>query len=1053
MENSVLKTLAKSQSFRRVEQGGSLRPLFGVCRQSGAATALSLMLPDSPTLKQCRASLATALHRRGGEPVWWRSQDSPVVRNLLFYLALLMGVHLLTSAATGALTFKSLNSFSANTGAQPFGQLLRATNGLFFGTTASGGANGFGAIYSATTAGALNLVASFDGTNGAQPLAGLIQGADGRFYGTASAGGAFGQGTICVASSDGSLSNLYSFDGTNGSRPLAPLALGVDGNFYGTASAGGASNLGTIFMLSPAGDFTVLYTFTGPNGAQPSGGLVQIGGTNFYGTATSGGAFGYGTVFTFKQPGSFANLYFFTGGLDGAGPKSGLTLAADGLLYGTTAAGGTNFPGQGNGTVFAVDRAGNFARRHSFTGTDGASPLGTLVEGPPGILYGTTAAGGPRNVGTIFTATVGGGFSNIYSFNGGADGSGPTAGLTGGTNGNFFGVAPGAGKNHSGTLFQLSGFSPFIIQAPVSPVTAVSGDTVVLSVIAGGSAPLSYQWQLGSNNVVNSKNITGATTPTLTLRNITPAQAGTYFVTVRNSAFQIAIASASVSVIPRPTIGITVPQRGARIHSSSLTVTGTTDGEVAVARVYFQLDDGGWQLATSSDNWAHWRGNVTMPKGQHQLDAFAESVLGTFSKTNSVGFSCMATSAPIVVEIVGDGVVNPNLDGEFLQIGKSYSMTAVPAIGSVFAGWKIGDVEANASKVVFVMQSNLVLQANFQPDLFFTGKGNYSGLFQTEGEVSPTNSGFVALSLTSRGAFSGYLQFGLTRSPLAGHFDIDGNAQVIIPRRNLNSFTTDLRLISDENTNVITGTVSDGVWTAELNAYRAVFNAKTNPAPVAGRYTLVIPGQSGSTNLPGGDSWGVLTISPGGLIVFSGMLSDNTKVSQSIAISREGNWPLFVPLYRGQGLISGWLEFTSMDSPTGAITGNLNWFKPEVAGAKYYAAGFRIRSEAIGASYLRPVGGAPIIEVGTDAPITFTGGDLAEDIMGSITLDQNLVMISATNAMSLFFSVTNGVFHGNVTDPNSSQKFPFRGVVLQNENSAAGYFLGPTQSGEVRLGE
>ena len=110
-------------------------------------------------------------------------------------------------------------------------------------------------------------------------------------------------------------------------------------------------------------------------------------------------------------------------------------------------------------------------------------------------------------------ATSGGGFSNIYSFNGGADGSGPSAGLTGGTNGNFFGVAAGAGKNHSGTLFQLSGFSPFIIQAPVGPVTAVSGDTVVLTVIAGGSAPLSYQWQFNSINVLNGKNTTGATTP------------------------------------------------------------------------------------------------------------------------------------------------------------------------------------------------------------------------------------------------------------------------------------------------------------------------------------------------------------------------------------------------------------------------------------------------------------------------------------------------------------------------------------------------------------
>jgi len=75
-----------------------------------------------------------------------------VVRNFLSFLALLVGF-----SSSGAVTFKAMNSFSAATGTQPFGQLLRSTNGLFYGTTASGGDNGLGAIYSATTGGALNL--------------------------------------------------------------------------------------------------------------------------------------------------------------------------------------------------------------------------------------------------------------------------------------------------------------------------------------------------------------------------------------------------------------------------------------------------------------------------------------------------------------------------------------------------------------------------------------------------------------------------------------------------------------------------------------------------------------------------------------------------------------------------------------------------------------------------------------------------------------------------------------------------------------------------------
>jgi uncharacterized repeat protein (TIGR03803 family) len=970
-----------------------------------------------------------------------------VVRNLLSFLVLLTAF-----SSSGAITFKVMNSFSSATGAQPFGQLLRSTKGLFYGTTASGGDNGLGAIYSATTGGALNLVASFDGTNGAQPLAGLIQGPDGNFYGTASAGGAFGKGTIFRASADGTLTNLFSFDGTNGTRPLAPMTFGADGNFYGTTSAGGAFDLGTIFRMDGTGNVALVFSFNGTNGAQPASALVQVADGTFYGTTQIGGVFGYGTIFNVSTVGAFATVYAFSGGLDGAGPQAGLIVGSDGRLYGTTSTGGTNVIGQGAGTVF-VFAPGFFGTLHRFISSDGANPFGALVEGASGVMYGTTRSGGLSSKGAIFSVNMfNGNFTNLFSFNGNT-GSGPAAGLTGGTNGNFFGVCSGGGKNGVGNYFQLSGFSPFIIQSPPSPITLVAGDTLALGVISGGTAPLSYQWQLNSNNVANGRFISGATSPNLTVSNITTMQAGVYFVTVRNSAGQVASASAQVSVVPRPIIGITAPQRGAHIASSSLTIKGTTSGEVAVARVYFQLDDGGWQLATSSDNWAHWRGNVTMPLGNHVVEAFAESVLSTFSKTNSVGFSCAVTSAPVVVEINGNGMVNPNLDGQFLQLGKNYSMTAIPAIGSLFAGWS-GDVETNASKLMFVMQSNLVLQANFQPDLFFTGKGSYNGLFLTADDVSPTNSGLVALTVNARGAFTGRVQFGVTRNALAGRFDIDGNALVIVPRRNLNPLAINLQLISDENTNAIVGTVSDGVWTADLNAYRAVFNVKTNPAPAAGRYTLAIFGAPGSTNVPGGDSWGVLTINPAGMIVFSGSLSDNTQISQTIPISQEGNWPFYIPLYGNHGLISGWLTFTSVNSPTGSITGNVTWFKPVVPTAKYYPPGFRVSSEAIGSSYVKPADGVAIVNFGGNPAVTFTGGDLTNSIVNPIALDAlNRVTNLGTTPMNLSFSVTNGVFRGNVTDPNTSQLFPMRGVVLQNEGSAAGYFFGPTQSGEVRVEE
>jgi len=259
--------------------------------------------------------------------------------------------------------------------------------------------------------------------------------------------------------------------------------------------------------------------------------------------------------------------------------------------------------------------------------------------------------------------------------------------------------------------------------------------------------------------------------------------------------------------------------------------------------------------------------------------------------------------------------------------------------------------------------------------------------------------------------------------------------------------------LSDETTNVITGSivVTNG-WTAELTAYRAVFNAKTNPAPVAGRYTLVIPGEPGSTGVPGGDSYGALSVDLSGLIRLSGGLSDNTKMNQGIAISENGNWPLYVSLYGNQGLIAGWLTFTSMNSATGGIAGNVIWFKPEVVDAKYYPGGFRVSSDVIGSSYVKPFSGAGILNLSGGGSVTFSGGDLAESIVNLIALNvQNGVINQSMNPMNMSFSLANGLLQGSVTDTNLAQKFPFRGVVLQNENYARGYFLGPTRSGEARL--
>ena len=252
---------------------------------------------------------------------------------------------------------------------------------------------------------------SFNSTDGAWPSGGLIQGSDGNFYGTTSSGGAAGFGAIFKLNAAGTLTTLHSFNSSNGASPFGRLIEGSDGHFYGTTQSGGAAGLGTIFKMDSAGTLTTLHSFNGGDGAYPRTGLIQGSDGSFYGTTGSGGvaapfpASGYGTIFKIDAAGTLTTLHRFNK-TDGYGPEGELIQGSDGSFYGTTAYGGASSDPMGLGTIFRVDAAGTLTSLHSFVGSDGAGPLAALIQAGDGSFYGTTFVGGANSGGAIFRFTV-----------------------------------------------------------------------------------------------------------------------------------------------------------------------------------------------------------------------------------------------------------------------------------------------------------------------------------------------------------------------------------------------------------------------------------------------------------------------------------------------------------------------------------------------------------------------------------------------------------------------------------------------------------------------
>jgi uncharacterized repeat protein (TIGR03803 family) len=259
----------------------------------------------------------------------------------------------------------------------------------------------------------------------------------------------------------GNFSVLHSF--SDGEFPYAGLVQVSNGTLYGTTTGGGENAGGTLFKLQPDGSgFAAVIDFGATNGdvVGPLGGLILGADQWLYGTSSSGGIYGQGTVFKVMPPDTnYTILYHFEGlpgANDGSQPVAALFQGAGGVLYGTTQGGGSN----NMGTVFRLNTDGTgYQVIHHFMGTpgDGKMPLGSLVQGTDGFLYGTTYYGGAGDIGTIFkVGTNGDNFVVLRSFSGETDGGQPVNGLTLGSNNTLYGATRFGGALDSGIAFSLT---------------------------------------------------------------------------------------------------------------------------------------------------------------------------------------------------------------------------------------------------------------------------------------------------------------------------------------------------------------------------------------------------------------------------------------------------------------------------------------------------------------------------------------------------------------------------------------------------------------------
>jgi len=511
--------------------------------------------------------------------------------------------------------------------------------------------------------------------------------------------------------------------------------------------------------------------------------------------------------------------------------------------------------------------------------------------------------------------------------------------------------------------------------------------------------------------------------------------------------FAVQIIQLSGRDVVGPIITVRAPKANATLTNATLLVNGTATDNVGVKLVRVYLNDNVPVLATGSNTWSAVLTNL--PPGTNSIQVEA---LDTSGNPSVLALSVFySVRVPLSLSVVGAGTIAGATDQQLLEVTRPYTLTAKPAPGNLFVAWT-GSIAQAATTLKFNMASNFAFTAVFATNLFPQVRCVYNGLFFDSNLVDLASAGFVTVTLTDQGKYSGRLLRNGRTIRLSGVCSPDGNETntvTLAPTETAQLlFSVDLSGATDQ----IVGSLQNTNFTSQLLMDRNVFAlSKTNPAPWAGRYTMLIQPDTNSAPGPDGQGFASVRIDPKGGVAVSGTLGDNTKLSAKTTLSKSGAVPLYGSLYKGWGLFISWLNLDT-NAPDTDFAGRLDWLRRTQPGTSASVPKFTNQVTAIGSWYQIPTTNR-VLSV-TNVVVGFTNGNLASPFANQVLLGaDNKFVNQSTNKLTLTIAKSTGLFKGSVAPPGSTRSLPFQGALFQKQNRGAGFLVNTGQTSEVSLGQ
>lgn len=343
-------------------------------------------------------------------------------------------------------------------------------------------------------------------------------------------------------------------------------------------------------------------------------------------------------------------------------------------------------------------------------------------------------------------------------------------------------------------------------------------------------------------------------------------------------------------------------------------------------------------------------------------------------------------------------------------------------------------------------------------------KGSYSGLLRDAPATQPF-CGTATMTTTAVGGYSLQVVMGGRSYRVKGVFDAEGTALAELNRpRPQTPLRVRLTASTAPLVDQVLGVITDGEFNGPaitsdsfattFTLDRLVWHARSNPAPQAGPYTVVMPADDFALALgaPLGDGTATLSVSTAGRARMACKLADGTGATVSCLLSKDGRLPLFAALYKKKGMLSGWFQFQSLPNISDGAA-RIDWVRPRDPKAKQFQSGFTVQANLLASAYAPPPANVrmiPLVNVGGNLTAIFEGGDLTIPLERLATMDGGsrvVVPMQGAEGLTIKSVSKTGMVSGNFWHPETGAKTAFTGMMFQKQDMIAGSFLAGPQGG------